>query len=224
MLKATLGLGLLCTAANAFDMEAFDRQREASQCLGSAGSYGSDKQCLPSWKVRAIIRSQHSRPPAAAAARPSAPATRNATRPLRLPERWQASASSNVGIQESFLMITACLVVVSQPTWDMKRSTVLYTCNNTGMHAVSHAVEYGTVVYDWSNAKQIWVRSLLTRLLYTRTILLHLPHRPHLPHLPHLSHLPHLPHHVCVSAVAGERPPDDIGGAHHRPGRDGPGR
>jgi hypothetical protein len=31
----------------------------------------------------------------------------------------------------------------------MKRSTVLYTCNNTGMHNVKHAIEYGTVVYDW---------------------------------------------------------------------------
>jgi len=38
----------------------------------------------------------------------------------------------------------------------MKRSTVLYTCNNTGFHDVSHAVQYGTVVYDWSNAKLLW--------------------------------------------------------------------
>ena len=64
----------------------------------------------------------------------------------------------------------------------MKRSTVLYTCNNTGMHNVKHAIEYGTVVYDWcahaftavvlgqasgltcyrlrrSNAKQIWANA-----------------------------------------------------------------
>ena len=41
-----------------------------------------------------------------------------------------------------------------RPTWDMKRSTVLYTCNNTGMHDVQHAVEYGTVVYDWSTRAQ----------------------------------------------------------------------
>ena len=41
----------------------------------------------------------------------------------------------------------------------MKRSTVLYTCNNTGMHDVSHAIKYGTVVYDWSNAKQIWANA-----------------------------------------------------------------
>ena len=45
-----------------------------------------------------------------------------------------------------------------KPTWDMKRSTVLYTCNNTGMHDVSHALEYGTVVYDWSNAKLLGQR------------------------------------------------------------------
>ena len=41
----------------------------------------------------------------------------------------------------------------------MKRSTVLYTCNNTGMHDVSHAIKYGTVVYDWSNAKQLWANA-----------------------------------------------------------------
>ena len=41
----------------------------------------------------------------------------------------------------------------------MKRSTVLYTCNNTGMHDVSHAIKYGTVVYDWSNGKQLWANA-----------------------------------------------------------------
>jgi len=46
-----------------------------------------------------------------------------------------------------------------KPTWDMKRSTVLYTCNNSGMHDVEHAVSYGTVVYDWSNAKQLWANA-----------------------------------------------------------------
>eukprot|EP00039_Didymoeca_costata_P015930 m.277463 g.277463 ORF g.277463 m.277463 type:complete len:615 (+) comp16307_c0_seq7:50-1894(+) len=43
-----------------------------------------------------------------------------------------------------------------KPTWDMMRSTVLYTCNDTGMHDVNEAIRYGLVVYDWSNAKQIW--------------------------------------------------------------------
>eukprot|EP00658_Telonema_sp_P-2_P021045 TRINITY_DN18350_c0_g1_i1.p2 TRINITY_DN18350_c0_g1~~TRINITY_DN18350_c0_g1_i1.p2 ORF type:complete len:446 (+),score=85.89 TRINITY_DN18350_c0_g1_i1:170-1507(+) len=41
-------------------------------------------------------------------------------------------------------------------TWDMYRSTVLYTCNNSGMHDVAHAIKFGVVVYDWSNAKAIW--------------------------------------------------------------------
>jgi hypothetical protein len=27
------------------------------------------------------------------------------------------------------------------------------------MHDVSHAVKYGTVVYDWSNAKQLWANA-----------------------------------------------------------------
>ena len=27
------------------------------------------------------------------------------------------------------------------------------------MHDVSHAVKYGTVVYDWSNAKKIWANA-----------------------------------------------------------------
>jgi len=43
-----------------------------------------------------------------------------------------------------------------KPTWNMFRSTVLYTCNNTGMHDVGHAIKFGIVVYDWSNAKALW--------------------------------------------------------------------
>jgi len=36
---------------------------------------------------------------------------------------------------------------------------VLYTCNNTGMHNVTHANQFGIVVYDWSNAKAIWANA-----------------------------------------------------------------
>lgn len=43
-----------------------------------------------------------------------------------------------------------------EPTWDMYRSTLLYTCNTSGMHDVNDAVKFGTVVYDWSNAKAVW--------------------------------------------------------------------
>ena len=32
----------------------------------------------------------------------------------------------------------------------MRNSTVLYTCNNSGMHSVEAANKYGVVVYDWS--------------------------------------------------------------------------
>jgi hypothetical protein len=45
------------------------------------------------------------------------------------------------------------------PTWGMRNSTVLYTCNNTGMHSVEAANKYGVVVYDWSNAKAIWANA-----------------------------------------------------------------
>jgi hypothetical protein len=45
------------------------------------------------------------------------------------------------------------------PTWHMRNSTVLYTCNNTGMHNVTAANQYGVVVYDWSNAKAIWANA-----------------------------------------------------------------
>jgi hypothetical protein len=45
------------------------------------------------------------------------------------------------------------------PTWGMKASTVLYTCNNSGMHSVEVANQYGVVVYDWSNAKAIWANA-----------------------------------------------------------------
>jgi len=46
-----------------------------------------------------------------------------------------------------------------KPTWGMRNSTVLYTCNNTGMHNVTHANQFGVVVYDWSNAKAIWANA-----------------------------------------------------------------
>jgi hypothetical protein len=46
-----------------------------------------------------------------------------------------------------------------KPTWHMRNSTVLYTCNNTGMHNVTHANQFGVVVYDWSNAKAIWANA-----------------------------------------------------------------
>ncbi len=45
------------------------------------------------------------------------------------------------------------------PTWDMMRSTVLYTCNYSGFHNVSEAVRYGIVSYDWSNAKALWANA-----------------------------------------------------------------
>ena len=45
------------------------------------------------------------------------------------------------------------------PTYDMFRSTVLYTCNNTGLHDVAHAIKFGTVVYDWSNGKALWANA-----------------------------------------------------------------
>lgn len=60
----------------------------------------------------------------------------------------------------SFFVFGAIPTVPSwKPTWDMKRSTFLYTCNNSGMHSVSEAVKYGVVAYDWSNAKQLWANA-----------------------------------------------------------------
>ena len=38
----------------------------------------------------------------------------------------------------------------------MRNSTVLYACNVSGMHSVQHAIQFGTVVYDWSNARALW--------------------------------------------------------------------
>lgn len=46
-----------------------------------------------------------------------------------------------------------------KPTWNLRNSTVLYTCNNTGMHNVTTANLYGVVVYDWSNAKNLWANA-----------------------------------------------------------------
>lgn len=46
-----------------------------------------------------------------------------------------------------------------KPTWDMYRSTFLYVCNTSGLHNVDEAVRFGTVVYDWSNAKALWANA-----------------------------------------------------------------
>lgn len=43
-----------------------------------------------------------------------------------------------------------------RPTWNMYRSTVLYICNTSGFHDPKFAVQFGIVVYDWSNGKAIW--------------------------------------------------------------------
>jgi hypothetical protein len=53
---------------------------------------------------------------------------------------------------------TTCLPTW-KPTWGMRNSTVLYTCNNTGFHNVTLANQYGVVVYDWSNAKDLWANA-----------------------------------------------------------------
>ena len=41
----------------------------------------------------------------------------------------------------------------------MSRSTMLYTCNASSMHSVDEAIRYGVTVYDWSNAKHLWVNA-----------------------------------------------------------------
>jgi len=51
MMRRLVLLGAVGTAA------AWDLERDESQCLGSAGSYGSDKQCLPSVRVCVGLRS-----------------------------------------------------------------------------------------------------------------------------------------------------------------------
>eukprot|EP00054_Salpingoeca_dolichothecata_P036770 m.8584 g.8584 ORF g.8584 m.8584 type:complete len:581 (+) comp7015_c0_seq1:40-1782(+) len=44
-----------------------------------------------------------------------------------------------------------------EPTYNMWNSTMLYFCNDSGFHDLDDAKNYGVVVYDWSNAKDIWV-------------------------------------------------------------------
>ena len=46
-----------------------------------------------------------------------------------------------------------------KPTWDMRRSTQLMACNNSGYHNVAEAARYGVAVYDWSNAKRLWANT-----------------------------------------------------------------
>ena len=46
-----------------------------------------------------------------------------------------------------------------KPTWDMARSTMLYTCNHSGWHDAKYAAKFGVVSYDWSNAKALWAQN-----------------------------------------------------------------
>jgi len=46
-----------------------------------------------------------------------------------------------------------------KPVWNLRNSTVLYTCNNTGFLNVTVANQYGIVVLDWSNAKNLWANT-----------------------------------------------------------------
>ena len=43
-----------------------------------------------------------------------------------------------------------------EPTWDMRSSTILMACNNSGLHDPAHAVQFAIVAYDWSNGKAVW--------------------------------------------------------------------
>lgn len=46
-----------------------------------------------------------------------------------------------------------------KPTWNMARSTMLYTCNHSGFHDARYAARFGVVSYDWSNAKAEWAQN-----------------------------------------------------------------
>ena len=41
-------------------------------------------------------------------------------------------------------------------TWDMKRSTLIMPCNESGFTDPLSTVGWGIVDFDWSNAKAIW--------------------------------------------------------------------
>lgn len=43
-----------------------------------------------------------------------------------------------------------------KPTWDMRRSTMIYICNHSGYYDTDKAVRYGVVVIDWSHAEEVW--------------------------------------------------------------------
>jgi hypothetical protein len=46
-----------------------------------------------------------------------------------------------------------------KPTWNMSRSTMLYTCNHSGFHDANYAARFGVVSYDWSNDKAEWAQA-----------------------------------------------------------------
>lgn len=44
-----------------------------------------------------------------------------------------------------------------EPTWDMRSSTIIQPCNDSGFLDAALYSQFGIVSVDWSNAKQLWV-------------------------------------------------------------------
>ena len=65
-------------------------------------------------------------------------------------------ASSLVAIIN--IVVAAALAPHWTPTWNMKASTIIQPCNNSGfVEPIDFYAQFGIVDFDWSNAKALWV-------------------------------------------------------------------
>ena len=71
------------------------------------------------------------------------------------------------------------------PTWDMRNSTILYACNYSGYHDVDEALQYGVVVYDWSNGRGMFNVRMLHVHFAALTHPMHRRHPTYTPAKPH---------------------------------------
>lgn len=83
----------------------------------------------------------------------------DATAAATTPPDASAAAASNQPPIPCFSGGTEPCLPSWKPTWHLRNSTVLYACNVSGMHSVQHAIKFGVVVYDWSNARAIWTNA-----------------------------------------------------------------
>jgi hypothetical protein len=63
----------------------------------------------------------------------------------------------------ALLKVASALAPRWTPTWNMKSSTIIQPCNNSGfVEPIEFYAQFAIVDFDWSNAKALWVAPPMT--------------------------------------------------------------